>query len=214
MAEVASGATTRAPYRLKLHHMECCNCRHGCNCQFVGTPNEGKCEFMVGFQVIEGRYGDIDMGGVRFVAAAMYPGAIHEGRGRAAVFVDENARQEQFDALTKILTGQAGGMPWEALAGTIETLEGAFRVPIEMKVDGRRSSYRVPDVLEVRMTPIKDAMSGNEKEVHIVYPQGGFFWNDGDMCTTETMRIAHGGVRFEHPGRYSAYAIANWTNQS
>jgi hypothetical protein len=27
------------------------------------------------------------------------------------------------------------------------------------------------------------------------------------------MRIQQGKVAFEHPGRYSAYAVANWTNQ-
>ena len=203
----------RKPYRLKLHHMECCNCRHGCNCQFAGTPNEGKCEFIIGYEVIEGSYSDVNLGGVRFVVCAKYPGAIHEGRGRAVVFADQSARPEQVEAVKTILSGQAGGMPWEALAATIESLEGPIAAPIEMKVDGRRSQYRVPGVLEVSMVSLKDVVSGKDKEVHIVYPKGGFFWDDGDIGTTETMRMEHGNVRFEYPGRYSAYAVAEWTNQ-
>jgi hypothetical protein len=205
---------TRIPYRVKLHHMECCNCRHGCNCQFAGTPNEGKCEFLVGYEVIQGSFGDLDLGGVRFVIGCMYPGAIHEGKGRVVLFVDESARPDQVEAVGTILSGKAGGMPWEALAGTIESMQGPVQAPIEMKVDGRRSWFRVPGVLEVQMTPLKDVVSGEDKEVHIVYPKGGFFWNDGDICTTETMRISQDGIRFEHPGRYSAYAEANWTNQA
>ncbi len=209
-----AAATISTPYRVKLHHIECCNCNHGCNCQFVGIPNEGKCEFLVGFEGIEGAYGDIDLAGLRFVIACKYPGAIHEGQGTVVLFVDESARPEQIDALTAILTGKAGGMPWEALAGTVASLNGPIRARIEMNVDGRRSSFSVPGFVDVRLAPIKDVVSGQDKEVHVVYPQGGFLWDDGDICTTDTMRMEHEAVRFEHPGKYAAYAIANWTNQS
>ena len=56
-------------------------------------------------------------------------------------------------------------------------------------------------------------MSGQEKEVHIVYPKGGFFWNDAKIATTETMRAQHGDFRLEWPIRYAAAAEVNWTNQ-
>ena len=39
-------------------------------------------------------------------------------------------------------------------------------------------------------------------------------WNDGSICTTAEMRIKQGKVAFEHPGHYSAYAVANWTNEA
>jgi hypothetical protein len=210
----AAETATRTPYRVKLHHIECCNCRHGCNCQFAGWPNEGKCEFLVGWEGIEGDFGGVDLKGVRFIAGCQYPGAIHEGNGTVVLFVDEKARPEQVQSVAKILSGQVGGMPWEALAGTVTKFVGPIAAPIEMKVNGRRSTYRVPRVLEVGFEPLKDVVSGQEKEVHIVYPQGGFFWNDGDICTTAVMRIDHEAMKFEHPGRYSAHAIANWTNQA
>jgi hypothetical protein len=213
MAE-APAATVRTPFRVKLHQLECCNCPHGCNCQFEGYPNEGKCEFLVGWEAIEGSFGDVGLEGVRFVAGCKYPKAIHEGGGTVVLFVDESARPDQVDAVASILSGQHGGMPWEALAGTIESFTGPIRAPIDMQVDGRRSSFRVRGSVDVRFQPLRDVLSGEEKEVHIVYPKGGFFWNDGDICTTESMRIEHDAMRFEHPGRYSAYAVANWTNQA
>jgi hypothetical protein len=147
------------------------------------------------------------------VAGCKYPGAIHEGNGSAVLFVDEGAPQEQVDGIVGVMSGRHGGMPWEALAGTLTSFTGPIRAPIEMEVAGRRSSYRVPGLVEVRMSSLKDVVSGQEKEVHIVYPRGGFFWNDGDIATTDAMRITHDAMRFEHPGRYAAYAIANWTNQ-
>ena len=212
----ASPQTTtakRTPYRVKLHHIECCNCSHGCNCQFSGMTDTGPCELMFGFQVIEGSYGNVSLDGVKFVVGGKYPGPIHEGNGDVVVFIDEQASEDQVNAIAGILTGQAGGMPWEALAGTVGSLEGPIMAPIEMTVDGNRSGFRIPGVVEMQQTPIKDVVSGNEKEIHIVYPKGGFLWNDGNICTTSAMRINQGKVAFEHPGHYSAYAVANWTNQ-
>src|SRR5262245_34727471 len=132
--------SARMRYRVTVHQVECCNCNHGCNCQFEGYPNAGKCEFLIGWQVIEGRFGSTVLDGVRFVAGAMYPKAIHEGNGRVALFVDTGAAPEQVHAIGTILSGQAGGMPWEALAGTFGSFKGPVVKPIQMTVNGTKSS--------------------------------------------------------------------------
>lgn len=209
---VASNGKT--PFRVKAMSVEACNCQHGCNCQFAGYPNEGKCEFIVGYQVQDGKFGKVSLKGVRAIVAAKYPGAIHEGHGRVVLFIDQKASDEQVNALATILSGKMGGMPWEALAGTIEKFEGPIRTSMEMRINGTRSELRVPGTLELKATPLRDVVSGQEKEVHIVYPKGGFFWNDGDMATTEVMRVKHGDFELEWPNRYAAAAEVNWTNQA
>ncbi len=35
--------------------------------------------------------------------------------------------------------------------------------------------------------------------MHIIYPKGGFFWNDGNVVTTSTMRVTHESLRMEWP---------------
>ncbi|PYU24801.1 MAG: hypothetical protein DMG32_13125 [Acidobacteria bacterium] len=204
----------KTPFRVKAESIEACNCQHGCNCQFAGYPNEGKCEFIVGYEVKDGKFGNVSLKGVRAVVAAKYPKAIHEGHGHVVLFIDEKATQEQVNAFATILSGKMGGMPWEALAATIERFEGPIRKPIEMRMNGVRSEMRVPGALELKFTPLRDSVSGKEKEVHIVYPKGGFFWNDGNVATTETMRVEHGNFRMEWPNRYAAAAEVNWTNQA
>jgi hypothetical protein len=57
-------------------------------------------------------------------------------------------------------------------------------------------------------------VTGQEKEVHITYPKGGFFWNDGSVVTTRTMRVEHGDMRMEWPAKYASMAEVNWTNQA
>ncbi|HEV2385780.1 MAG TPA: DUF1326 domain-containing protein [Candidatus Acidoferrales bacterium] len=198
---------------MKADSIEACNCHHGCNCQFEGFPNEGKCEAILAYEVKEGRFGNVSLDGVRAAAALAYPKAIHEGHGHVVLFIDEKATKEQVDAFVAILSGQMGGMPWEALAGTIERFEGPIRKPIELLLNGERSTLRVPGAIELKFTPLRDPVSGAEKEVHIVYPKGGFFWNDGHITTTEAMRVEYGDMRFDWPHRYAAAAEVNWTNQ-
>src|SRR5438105_15241873 len=150
----------KTPFRVKAESIEACNCQHGCNCQFAGIPNEGKCEFIIGYEVKDGRFGNVSLNGVRAVVAAKYPKAIHEGNGHVVLFVDEKATQEQVDAFTTILSGKMGGMPWEALAGTIARFEGPIRKPIEIKAAGERSQVRIPGAIELQLSPFRDVISG------------------------------------------------------
>jgi hypothetical protein len=200
-------------WRMTVHNIEGCNCSRGCGCQFKGFPDDGGCEAIIAGEVKEGKYGDVALQGVRYAIAFIYPKAIHEGNGKVAVFIDEKASDKQADAITMILSGQAGGMPFEALAGTIAVLEGPVRKPIDIKVNGTRSTAKIPGVLEIRQTPIRDAISGQEKEVQIVYPKGGFFWDTGNIATTDVLEANYGPVKFRHGGGFASYAVASWSNQ-
>src|SRR5262245_14732712 len=166
-----SDSGTRTPYKIRAQTVEACSCAHGCNCQFGGTPNEGFCDFVIGYIVDEGRFGDVDLAGFRAVIAAKYPGAIHEGHGHAVLFVDAKAPTEQVNAFAAIVSGQHGGMPWEALASTVEKLEGPIPVRIEMGIRGQKGRIRVPNAIELETTPLRNPVTGEEKEVHILYPR-------------------------------------------
>ncbi len=203
----------RVPYRLKADSVEACSCKHGCNCQFAGVPTEGICEFVIGYHVKEGAFGDVPLAGVRAVIAAKYPGAIHEGNGQVVLFVDSAASQAQADAVATILSGKMGGMPWEALAGTVSRFEGPVRKPVEIELAGERSRVRVAGEIEMALTPLRNPVTGEEKEVHITYPKGGFFWDDAAVATTSEMRVRHTGLEMEWPERYAAAAEVNWSNQ-
>jgi hypothetical protein len=206
-------APARPAYRVRAQSVEACSCAHGCNCYLGGTPNEGICEFVIGYDIQEGRFGDVDLGGVRAVVAAKYPNAIHEGHGHVVLFVDQGASPEQVSALVTILSGQAGGMPWEAIAATIEKFEGPILRPIEIGASGRRGHVRIAGEVELETTPLRNALAGGEEiEVRLVYPQGGILWNDGNLVTTSTMQVTHDSLRMQWPGRFSVIAEVSWTN--
>lgn len=149
-----AATTTRTPWRLKVHNMEACNCSNGCGCQFNGFPDYGNCEAIVGYEVIEGHFGDVDLAGVRAVFGGKWPGAIHEGNGTGVLFIDEVASAAQVEAIGRIFSGQESGMPWEVFGATLVAVDGPILKPIEMTIDGRRSRFRIPDILDVTMTPL------------------------------------------------------------
>ena len=204
---------TQTPYRIKGFFLETCNCDAGCNCNFGGFPDHGSCEALIGIQVSDGNFGDVDLTGMKIVLAIKWPKAIHEGDGAAAIFIDESASEAQVGGMATILTGQAGGMPWEILATTLSSLDGPNLVSIKMDVNGRNSGFSIDGILEARMVPLKNPVTGDENEVHIVFPGGGLIWDDGDTAMTSVMKVDHGNIKFDHTGQSAIFAPVDWTNQ-
>ena len=204
---------TQTPYRVKGVFLETCNCDAGCNCNFGGFPDHGSCEALIGIHVSEGTFGDVDLSGMKVVPAIKWPKAIHEGNGAAAIFIDESASQDQVNGIATILTGQAGGMPWELLATTLTSLDSPHLKSIKMDVNGRNSGFSIDGILEAKLTPLINSVTGEENEVHIVFPGGGLIWDDGDTATTSVMKVDHGDIKFDYTGQSAFFAPIEWTNQ-
>lgn len=104
-------------------------------------------------------------------------------------------------------------MPWEFLATTLTSLDGPNMVKINMNVNGRNSSFSIDGILEVQMAPLINPVTGDENEVHIVFPGGGAIWDDGDNAKTAVMKVDHGAVKFDHTGQSAIFAPVDWSNQ-
>ena len=66
---MAESGVARVPYKVKGRSIEACNCDHGCNCQFGGFPNDGKCEFIIGYEIDHGNFGFTRLDGMLAVLA-------------------------------------------------------------------------------------------------------------------------------------------------
>src|SRR3546814_83374 len=100
-----TGDETMAYWKLKGRELANCNCEYGCNCQFGGLPDKGKCQAVVGMAIDQGVHGDTGLSGLNIAAVFHWPGPIHEGNGECAAFVDERANEAQRNALLTIMTG-------------------------------------------------------------------------------------------------------------
>ncbi|WP_020405153.1 DUF1326 domain-containing protein [Hahella ganghwensis] len=207
-------SSTENKWSLSMHQIECCNCSHGCGCQFDGFPDSetGGCEAILGFSIISGQFNELDLSGLKMVFVAQWPKAIHEGNGKGALFIDSAATPEQVTALATIMSGQAGGMPVEAIAGTFTEFEGPIIKNITMNVDEKRSSFSIEGILTVEQQPLINPITGKEQNVHITFPDGGFMWDDGNIGHSKEMSVDFNNIAFKHEDRFAAKAIANWGN--
>lgn len=163
-------------WELEADYIETCNRDFGCPCNFNGLPTGGRCEAIVGYHSRSGNFGGVRLDGLDFVMVSSWLGAIHEGNGTVRIYVTERATPDQRAALTEIVYGRAGGNgPFAVFAGTFSRAFGPDFVPVEMRVEGKRSGFAVPGVLEARVTPHVDPVSHKEADVQMVLPHG-FIW--------------------------------------
>jgi len=73
-----------------------------------------------------------------------WPGPVHEGHGKACYYVDDRCNDKQFEALSEIITGRAGGGgPFSIYASIIEEYDEPKRARINFQ------SRDIRDVIKV-----------------------------------------------------------------
>ncbi len=194
-------------WQLAVDYVESCNCDFGCPCNFTGYPTGGFCEAVVAYHVKKGRFGATRLDGLSIVYVAAWPKAIHQGGGTMRLYVSEEASPEQRDALVRIFSGKARGSgPFELFAGTMATIEPPVFAPIEMRIDGRRSAFRVPGHLEVALAPHTNPVSGEVQDVRLNLPKG-FIFRSAQAARTLVMKLLGAGpLSFDHSGQNAFFA--------
>jgi hypothetical protein len=197
-------------WSLECDYMESCNCDFGCTCNFSGMPNFGRCDTLVGYHIRKGQYGGSRLDNLDFIYAASWPRAIHQGDGTLRVYVTDRASEAQRQAIADIAYGRAGGTGcFVTFAGTMRYKLNPEFVPIEMRVDGKRSRFAVPGILTVELSPHLDPVSGNEQDVQINLPNG-FIWKTAHAIKTKLMKIATPNLNFDHSGRNAFYTVVEY----
>lgn len=184
-----------------------CNCDFGCPCNFNALPTHRHCEGGWTWHVDSGSYDGTKLDGLSFAVFADWPGAIHEGGGKAIAYVDERADAAQREALATLVRGSAGG-PWGIFINTYQ-LEGPRPIRIDVRVDEERSSYRIGDVAELQMATIRNPVTGAEVHPRAVLPEG-LVTKDAALLRSETFRIDD-VVSYDHSGKYAALARFSYT---
>ncbi len=164
-------------WEIKAREFSNCNCSYGCPCQFNALPTHGNCEAAVGFQIDEGRFGNLKLDGLRAAALYSWPGAVHEGNGTMQLIIDESASEAQREALLRIMQGEETepmATGWAVYAAMCSTVLDPLSKPVdfEVDVDARTGRLSIPGVVETRGEPIKHPVTGAEHRVRIDMPHG------------------------------------------
>jgi hypothetical protein len=206
----------QTPWRLTGDHAGSCNCIWACPCQFNANPSEGFCEAVLAWEIREGNFGDVSLDGVKFGFSVHWPGALHQGNGIAQPVVDENASDEQREAILAITSGDHGGDFFEIIAAVVSEVREPVVAPIVLDVDrdARRGTYKIGDVGEGRIEPIvnPEIPDSGEHRVRIDLPNG-FEYKLAEIGDTVELR-ANGDapLSFSHENTYAQMYEFEWSN--
>lgn len=206
-----SSSTTQIPkWNLKADYIETCNCDYGCPCNLNGFPSYGSCQALLLFHIRTGSYGDAKLDGLDFVTAQYWPKAIHDGNGTTQLFITSKADEAQRQALINIYSGKAtGDSPFPLFAGTFKYfLEPQF-VDIKVNLNGKKSSFSVPGVLDVLTESFTNPVTGEEQDTKIQLPKG-LVWKLAEAAKTAIMRITTQSLNYDHSGQNAFYAVVEY----
>ncbi|MER3448082.1 MAG: hypothetical protein C4291_15220 [Candidatus Dadabacteria bacterium] len=206
------------PNKIKWHiageEIANCNCAWGCPCQFNALPTHGRCEGVAIWQIREGHFGDTRLDGTRVAGIAWWPGAIHEGNGIIQMVIDEQATPDQRRALIALWSGTMGGAFFEIFAAVCPNRPEPIFAPIfiEMDRDRRTATARILGLLESKVEPIKNPVTGEEHRARIVLPNG-FEYKEAEMANAVTLRVTAGGkLTFHYGNSYAHLNTFDWSN--
>lgn len=211
MASSIATTTSQIPnWNMKADYVETCNCEYGCPCNFSGFPTYGFCQSIILFHIISGSYVNTKLDGLDFITALSWPKAIHEGNGTALLFITNKASEEQRQALIQIVSGQAkGDSPFVLFAGTFSRFLEPQIVDINAKIDGKKSSFSVPGVVNVEVESFINPVTGEEQDTKVQLPKG-FIWKLAEAAKSKIMHITSPDLNYDHSGKNAYYSVVEY----
>lgn len=207
--------TDQVAWQLSGDYFENCSCSVVCPClvsaaaPLTARPTEGVCNVPLIFHIESGRYGDVSLDGLNVFVILQAPGVMAEGNWLQATYIDERANDEQTEALTAIFGGTAGG-PMAAFTPLISKYLGVSKVPITFRIDGKKRSAEIPNILHMSVEPLPT-----------MHPSGEMWANIGHPVSADRMALAVGaagntfndrGMRWDNSGKNGLYASIRWSN--
>lgn len=149
-------------WRLSGEFMESCNCDYLCPCIYTNSKGEvthDHCTSLQVYRIGRGRYGNTALDGLKFALIIRSGKVMADGNWIFACIVDVEADEAQREALTAIVSGEAGGPP----AMIHDTLVGDFRGvefrPIDFQIDGLSRSTIIPDALSFAIDGVRSTVT-------------------------------------------------------
>lgn len=178
-----------------------CNCDYGCPCNFNAPPSRGKCEGGWVWKIEEGAVGDVRVGGLAMAVYADWPGAIHDGGGKAVAWIDERADEQQREALTRLLRGRLGG-PWGIFINTYD-LAGPEPARFDVDFADYDTRLQIGEAVVLELAKIRNPVSHAEVHPEMILPEG-IVVKRGRLAASKHFEVRD-AVRFDHSGRYAAF---------
>ena len=154
--------TDKLNWCLAGSYFETSNCEAACPCVWLNSPTEGDCKLLVAWHIENGHLDDQSLDGLNVALACYSPGDMKEGNWQAALYVDGRADDHQYEAITQIFSGQAGGHLAILMSFVGEVL-GIKRVRIDYQEQGGSRSLVIPEIAQAEIECIEGIAGGLAK---------------------------------------------------
>jgi hypothetical protein len=151
-------------YQVQGQLLEACTCNTLCPCWVGEDPDGGKCDGLLCWHFEEGTINGVDVGGRTFTIVTHIPGNILQGNWRIVAFVDDQATEEQEQALLDLWTGKLGG-PVADLAQLVGEVMGVERAPVTFEVAQGKGYLKIGDDIATELAPFVGA-TGKTTTMH------------------------------------------------
>ena len=198
-------------WAMQADYLSACSCDYGCPCEFPAPPTRGYCEGLGVYRISSGNYGDVSLDGLGLAWALHSPKAIYEGNVTLALFIDAQATTEQREGLVQIVTGKAGGIPFEILASLATTLIDPIDATIDFNINGRNSSVKIGDVAAIELEPIKNPVTGEPVAVRIEH-ESGLIFPGAEVVSAKIGNVSVEGIEFSWPNKAGFFTQVSYSN--
>jgi hypothetical protein len=151
--------------------------------------------------VEDGQVDDVNLAGLGMAVFSKWPGAIHEGGGRATSYVDSRADAGQCSTLTRVLRGEVGG-PWGIFIKTYQ-LATPVSAPFDVRMAQHGSRVTIGDVVELELTKMRNPVTKAEAHPEVVLPEG-LVLKRGGLAASAVFRVKD-ELALDHAGQYAAF---------
>ena len=202
-------AVGTVPWTIKGELVLNCNCTVFCPCVVsLGKhpPTEGHCQTWGGVRIDAGQYGDVDLAGLNIGLLIEIPGNMGRGNWKVALFVDDRASDEAFEALVTIFSGGAKGT-----TGLFSMLVGEFlgaeRQPVSYETQGKERHITVGRKIQGVVYPVE----GKDPDKDLVITNTGY-WMGADItvATASKGKVRTHGRIWDFDGRSAEICQIDW----
>lgn len=151
-------------WRIEGQYMETCNCSFICPCigsNLTARPTDGACKAALALRIDQGEKDGVPLDGLSFMVILHSPGPMAEGNLTVGLIIDEQASEQQVEALTAIASGAAGG-PMAALGPLVGRMAGVERAPIRFEQEGLKRAVTAGALVDQACEGVPSAVREGE----------------------------------------------------
>jgi hypothetical protein len=199
----------REPWHIKGELVLSCNCTVFCPCVLsLGKhpPTEGYCQTWGGIRIDDGKYGEVGLSGINLGLIIEIPGQMSRGNWSAGVYIDNSADIHQVKALTRIMTGQAGGTT-HLLSILVGRFLGVWQEDVRYETDGATRRFSIPKIIDGEIAPVAGKEGGQHTTI-----ENSQYWIGPQIIVAQALRsrFRGHGRNWDFKGRSAEICALDW----